>query len=122
MNASESAHESLATRFWSGLLLRSLRDGCDQIHVSPIADRYLVRVHDHVGWRELHVEGSPDLYDSLVPRLKALVGYPSSDPIAPPGARCVLRLASNNEFHITVMTRRTEAGGEEVFVELPESR
>ncbi len=89
MNASESAHESLATRFWSGLLLRSLRDGCDQIHVSPIADRYLVRVHDHVGWRELHVEGSPDLYDSLVPRLKALVGYPSSDPIAPPGARCV---------------------------------
>ena len=116
MNKTESAYESPATRFWSGLLIYSRKEGCDQIHLSPTANGYAVRVHDQRGWRQLEVDGSTDFYAALIPRLKMLLGRPTADVIQSPGERCVLRFASNNAFEITVVTRRTEAGTEEVFI------
>jgi len=117
-NGRISAIEHLATDFWSSMLIHCRKEGCDQFQLYPTGDRYSIRLHDHHGWRELDMRGWTVDFPKVIPHLKTLVGRSAAADILPPGARCMLRLAPKNQFEITVTTRRTESGAEEVHLYL----
>ena len=125
MNRADELEDSIAYRYWSGLLAECGRRGFDLVHVTPRAGRTSIQVHDASGWHDFLEDGEhlfldvADLafYAELIPTLKAIIGRPNAAFIAEPGARCQLRVPIRGDVVMTVITRRASDGEEEAIIE-----